>query len=87
MQLRIWKRIYLTPLVRLNLYSRGFSISVGHRWIGWLTFGRRGIRGTLDTGVPAVYIFESQRWDQLAQKKEPKSRRKLTTNLHAQEKN
>ncbi len=33
MQLRIWKRIYLTPFVRLNLYTRGFSISFGHRRI------------------------------------------------------
>jgi hypothetical protein len=34
MELRIWKRIYLTPWIRLNLYTRGFSISVGHSRIG-----------------------------------------------------
>jgi hypothetical protein len=48
MQLRIWKQIYLSPLVRLKLYTQGFSISVGHSRIGWITIGRRGIRGTGD---------------------------------------
>jgi hypothetical protein len=58
MQLRIWKQIYLTPLVRLNLYTRGFTISFGHRRIGWITFSKRGIRVTLHTPVPGVYLSE-----------------------------
>jgi hypothetical protein len=65
MELRIWKRIYLTPFVRLNLYTRGFSISFGHRGLGWLTFGRRGIRGTLPTGIPGIYLTEGENWGQL----------------------
>jgi hypothetical protein len=38
MELRIWKRIYLSPFARLNLYTKGFTISLGHRAIGWITF-------------------------------------------------
>jgi hypothetical protein len=60
MEVRIWRRIYLCPWIRLNLYTRGFSISLGHRSIGWLTFGRRGVTGTLSTGIPGVYL--SERW-------------------------
>jgi len=26
MELRIWKRIYLTPSIRLNLYTRGHAV-------------------------------------------------------------
>jgi hypothetical protein len=53
MELRIWRRIYLTPFIRLNLYTRGFSVSVGHKNIGWLTFSRRVLRATIDLqGVP-----------------------------------
>lgn len=33
MELRILKRLYLLPWLRLNLYTRGVSISVGRR--GW----------------------------------------------------
>jgi hypothetical protein len=53
MQLRIWKRISLTPFVRLILYTRGFSISFGHRRISWITFSKHGIRETLHTPCPA----------------------------------
>ena len=60
MQLRIWKRIYLSSFVRLNLYTKGFTISFGHRGIGWITFGQRGIRETLDTPLPGVYFSEGQ---------------------------
>jgi hypothetical protein len=66
MELRIWKRIYLSPFVRVNLYTRGFTISFGHRGIGWITFGRRGIRETLDAPVPGVYLSEGQRWREIA---------------------
>jgi hypothetical protein len=65
MQLRIWKQIYLTPLVRLNLYTRGFTISFGHRRIGWITFSKRGIRVTLHTPVPGVYLSEGQQWPEI----------------------
>jgi hypothetical protein len=44
MELRIWKRIYLTPFVRLNLYTRGVTVSFGKRGLGLIIFGRRGIR-------------------------------------------
>jgi hypothetical protein len=53
MQLRIWKRIYLSPFVRLNL----FTISFGHREIGWITFGLHGVKETLDTPLPGVYLI------------------------------
>ena len=50
-QLRIWKHVYLTPVVRLNLYTRRFTICIGPSpGVGWhLRPG--GIRSTLDTGT------------------------------------
>jgi hypothetical protein len=66
MQLRIWRRIYLSPFVRLNLYTRGFTISFGHRRIGWIAFGRRGIRETLDTPLSGIYLSEGQQWRDIA---------------------
>jgi hypothetical protein len=66
MQPRIWKQIYLSPFVRLNLYTRGFTISFGRHRIGWVTFGRRGIRVTLDTGMPGTYLTERRTWDELS---------------------
>jgi hypothetical protein len=65
MQLRIWKKLYLSPFIRVNFYTRGFTISFGDARIGWLTLGRRGVRGTLDTGIPGVYATESRRWDEI----------------------
>lgn len=65
MELRIWKRIYLTPFVRINLYTRGFTVSVGKRGLGWITFGRRGIRGTVPTGIPGVYLSQGESWNRL----------------------
>jgi hypothetical protein len=56
MQLRIWKRIYPSRFVRLNLYAKGFTISFGHRRIGWIKFSKRAIRETLHTPVPGVYL-------------------------------
>jgi hypothetical protein len=65
MRIRVWKQIYTTPFVRLNLQTKGFSLSFGHRGIGCVTIGRRGIRETLDTPMPGVYVSEEQRWDEL----------------------
>ena len=45
-----------------SLHQR-FSVSFGHRGIGWVTIGRKGIRETLDL-VPGVYVSEEQRWDE-----------------------
>jgi hypothetical protein len=66
MQLRIWKRVYLSPFVHLNLYTRGFSISFGRRRIGWITFSKRTIRETLHTPVPGVCLSEGQLWQEIA---------------------
>ena len=66
MELRIWKHVYLTPFIRLNLYTRGFSVSFGHRRCGWITFSKRGIRETLDTPIPGVYLSEGQQWEDIA---------------------
>jgi hypothetical protein len=77
MQLRIWKRLYLLPWLRLNLYTKGFTISVGHRGLGWITFGRRGIRATVPTVVPGAYFTESQQlWNQIG----PRIPRRRTNN-------
>jgi hypothetical protein len=67
-QVQIWKSLCLSPSVRLNLDTKGFTISFGYRGIGWITFERRGIRETLDTGIPDVYLSEGQRWHQIAAK-------------------
>jgi len=66
MRLRIWKRIFLTPFVRLNIIDGNLSLSFGHRRMGWLTIGRQGIRATLDTPVPGVYLMESRRWKEIS---------------------
>jgi hypothetical protein len=65
MELRILKHVYLSPWIRLKLYTKGWSLSFGHRRLGWITVGPRGIRGTLDTPVPGVYITESRSWKDL----------------------
>jgi hypothetical protein len=62
MQLRIWKTFYVCPFCRLNIFNRAVSISFGHRNLGWLTIGPRGLRGTLDTGIPGVYLTEKTTW-------------------------
>ena len=50
-QLRIWKHVYLTPFVRLNLYTRRFTICIGPSpGVGWY-LRPGGIRSTLDTGT------------------------------------
>jgi hypothetical protein len=35
-----------------------FTIRFGHRHIGWIAFGQRRIRETLDTGIPGVYLLK-----------------------------
>jgi hypothetical protein len=45
MELRIWKRIYLMPFIRLNLYTRGLTISFGHRGLGWTLSDGAGFAG------------------------------------------
>ena len=55
-------------IVRLNLCTRGFSISFGHHWIGWMTFSKRGIRETLRTPVSCVYLSEGKRWQKSSQR-------------------
>jgi hypothetical protein len=54
MQIRSLKSIYIGPWIRLKLYTKGFSISLGHRGIGWVTIGNRGIRETLDAPIPSA---------------------------------
>jgi hypothetical protein len=65
MEIRIWKKIYLTPWIRLNLYTKGWSLSFGHNGIGWLTIGKSGLRGTISTEIPGVYLSEKERWKDL----------------------
>jgi hypothetical protein len=65
MELRILKHVYLSPWIRLNLYTKGWSISFGHRRLGWITVGPRGIRATLDTPVSGIYLSESRSWKDL----------------------
>jgi hypothetical protein len=68
MEIRIFKHIFITPFIRLNIYNSGVSISFGHSRIGrigWTTLGRRGVRETLDTPISGVYLCDGQRWDQI----------------------
>lgn len=65
MQIRIWKQFYLTPFVRLNIYTKGFTVSIGHRRIGWVTFGQRDIRGTLDTPIQGAFLTDRISWSQI----------------------
>ena len=65
MQIRIFKRLNISPFVRLTFTNAGISISFGHRSIGWLTFGRRGVSETIDTPVSGVYLRDSQSWNRV----------------------
>jgi hypothetical protein len=56
MQIRSLKSIYIGPWIRLKLYTKGFSISLGHRGI---------VRETLDAPIPGVYLTQEQRWDEV----------------------
>jgi len=65
MRLVFWKRVFITPFIRLNFTNGGLSISFGRRGLFWLTFSRRGIRWTADTPVPGLYATDSVRWKDL----------------------
>ena len=66
MQIRFYRRVFLSPVVRLTISNGGLSISFGHRSIGWATFGRRGLRTTLDVpDAPGVYLVDSWQWGKL----------------------
>jgi hypothetical protein len=65
MELRIWRRFNIGPFLRITFYTRGFTVGVGHNGIGWLTFGKSGVRGTVPTGIPGVYFSEKVRWKDL----------------------
>jgi hypothetical protein len=41
MQIRIFKRIRFGPFLRLTFTNAGITLSLGHRGIGWITFGKR----------------------------------------------
>jgi hypothetical protein len=69
MEVQIWRRVYLCPFVRLNFYTKGFTISFGRREWFWITFSRRGIRATLPTGIPGAYLSEGRTWKELSQRK------------------
>jgi hypothetical protein len=64
-KIRLFKRFSLGPFVRVAITNAGVSLSVGHRSVGWLTFGKKGLSETLDTGVSGVYLRDSQPWSQL----------------------
>jgi hypothetical protein len=65
MQIRIWKRVFITPFIRLNFTNGGVSISFGRRGLGWVTLSRRGLRWTADTPLPGLYATDSVRWKDL----------------------
>jgi hypothetical protein len=69
MELRIWRRIYLCPFARLNLYASGVTVSFGRRRWFWLTIGRQGIRLTLPSGLPGAYLTEGRTWKELGKQK------------------
>jgi hypothetical protein len=60
MSLRLFKEIYATPWLRLNIFNRGISLSIGHRFPWLYTIGPRGFRETIDV-MPGVFITETQR--------------------------
>jgi hypothetical protein len=68
MKLVIRKYVFLCPWVRLNIFNSGFSVSLGHRGIGWITLGRRGIRESVPI-ASGVYLQDSQRWPDLRRPK------------------
>jgi hypothetical protein len=64
MKLVIRKRVSLGPFVRLNIFNSGFSVSLGHRSLGWITLGRRGIRESVSV-ASGIYATEGQTWDKV----------------------
>jgi hypothetical protein len=65
MELMIRKRVQFGPCVRLNIFNSGLSVSVGHKNLGWLTFGKRGITESIDTPVSGVFLRDGQPWDRV----------------------
>jgi hypothetical protein len=65
MKIRIYRRVFLSPFVKLTFTNSGVSIGFGHRNIGWINFGPKGVSETLDTGVSGVYLRDSQSWDRV----------------------
>jgi hypothetical protein len=65
MKLVIRKHVFLGPWARLNIFNSGFSVSLGHRSLGWITLGKRSVTESIDTGVSGVYLQDSQRWSDL----------------------
>jgi hypothetical protein len=70
MQLRVWKQFYISPFVRLNLYTTGV-----HRKLrsspDRLDFFRQA-RDSGDTAngyPPGAYLTESRIWDKLGKQK------------------
>jgi hypothetical protein len=64
MTLVIRKHIFITSFIRLNIFNSGFSVSVGHRNLGWVTFDRKGITESVPI-ASGVYVTDSQRWADL----------------------
>ena len=65
MEIKLYKRVFLTPFLRLTFTNSGVSISFGHRSVGWLTFGKRGLTETIDTPISGVYATDKQSWRQI----------------------
>jgi hypothetical protein len=64
MESRIWKHVYLSPWIRLNFYTGGFTLSFGLakpklRLDNFLQAGRQAKRWIR---LPDVYFSESRRW-------------------------
>jgi hypothetical protein len=43
--------------IGLPTVTGGFSISLGHRRIGWITIGQKGIRETDDIPIPGLLLY------------------------------
>jgi hypothetical protein len=65
MEIRIFKRVNLGSFVRLTFTNAEVSISFGHRSIGWLTIGKRGLSETIDTPIGGVYFRDNQPWNKV----------------------
>lgn len=65
MRIRIYRQWHLSPFIKLTFTNAGVSVGFGHRSLGWVTFGRRGVTETLDTPVPGVYLTDSQPWTRI----------------------
>jgi hypothetical protein len=59
MELRIWRRIYLSPFVRLNFCTKGVTVAFGRQ--GWFS---ANIFPASDQ-VPGAYWTEGRKWKEL----------------------